>query len=118
MSLLKRLTAVVALSSVALVPIRAQGQRSDTMSLHRTLDSLAHHFHGVLGYSINNLDTGERLTLRGHETFPTYFDPNVQRVIANGVRWVGPQARVEPREFLNVRTEPFESIEGAREPAS
>ena len=44
---------------------------SDTMALHRTLDSLARHFHGVLGYSINNLDTGERLTLRGDETFPT-----------------------------------------------
>jgi beta-lactamase class A len=39
--------------------------------LHRTLDSLAKHFHGVLGYSIHNLDTGERLTLRGDETFPT-----------------------------------------------
>jgi beta-lactamase class A len=45
--------------------------RVDTVSLHRTLDSLARHFHGVLGYSINNLDTGERMTLRGDETFPT-----------------------------------------------
>jgi beta-lactamase class A len=45
--------------------------RVDTMPLHRTLDSLARHFHGVLGYSIENLDTGERLTLRGDETFPT-----------------------------------------------
>jgi beta-lactamase class A len=27
--------------------------------------------HGVLGYSISNLDTGERLSLRGDETFPT-----------------------------------------------
>lgn len=44
---------------------------ADTMPLHRTLDSLAKHFHGVLGYSIDNLDTGERLTLRGDETFPT-----------------------------------------------
>lgn len=26
----------------------------------------------------------------GHETFPTYFDPNVQRVISNGVRYVAP----------------------------
>jgi trehalose utilization protein len=24
----------------------------------------------------------------GHETFPTYFDPNIRQVIANGVRWV------------------------------
>ena len=25
----------------------------------------------------------------GHETYPTYFDANVRRVIYNGVRWVG-----------------------------
>src|SRR5947209_1192124 len=45
--------------------------RADTVPLRRTLDSLARRFHGVLGYSINNLDTGERLALRGDETFPT-----------------------------------------------
>ena len=45
--------------------------RADTMGLHRTLDSLVKHYHGMLGYSIHNLDTGERLTLRGDETFPT-----------------------------------------------
>ena len=45
--------------------------RADTLGLHRTLDSLVKHYHGVLGYSIHNLDTGERLTLRGDETFPT-----------------------------------------------
>jgi trehalose utilization protein len=27
----------------------------------------------------------------GHETYPTYFDENVQRVIANAVRWARPQ---------------------------
>jgi len=26
----------------------------------------------------------------GHETYPTYFDPNVRRVIANGVKWTAP----------------------------
>jgi trehalose utilization protein len=26
----------------------------------------------------------------GHETYPSYFDPNVQRVIANAVRWAAP----------------------------
>ena len=45
--------------------------RADTAALHRTLDSVAHAFHGVLGYSVRNLDTGERLSLRGDETFPT-----------------------------------------------
>jgi len=46
-------------------------ERADTTSLRRTLDSLGRSFHGVLGYSINNLDTGERLSLRGDETFST-----------------------------------------------
>ena len=45
--------------------------RADTAALHRTLDSLARAHHGVLGYAIHNLDTGERLSLRGDETFPT-----------------------------------------------
>jgi trehalose utilization protein len=27
----------------------------------------------------------------GHETYPTYFDANVRRVIANAVRWAKPQ---------------------------
>jgi trehalose utilization protein len=26
----------------------------------------------------------------GHETYPTYFDANVRRVIANAARWVAP----------------------------
>lgn len=50
---------------------RGAVSRADTSGLHRTLDSLVKHYHGVLGYSIHNLDTGERLTLRGDETFPT-----------------------------------------------
>ncbi|HTE47501.1 MAG TPA: serine hydrolase [Gemmatimonadaceae bacterium] len=45
--------------------------RADTASLHRQLDGIASAHHGVLGYSISNLDTGERLSLRGDETFPT-----------------------------------------------
>jgi beta-lactamase class A len=67
----KRLTIVAALSAVLVAPPVAGAQRADTVQLHRTLDSLSHHFHGVLGYSINNLDTGEHLSLRGDETFPT-----------------------------------------------
>lgn len=46
-------------------------QRADTARLHRTLDSLAGAHHGVVGYTVHNLDTGERLELRGDETFPT-----------------------------------------------
>jgi beta-lactamase class A len=45
--------------------------RADTATLHRTLDSLAGAHHGVVGYTVHNIDTGERLELRGDETFPT-----------------------------------------------
>jgi beta-lactamase class A len=45
--------------------------RTDTARLHRTLDSLAAAHRGVVGYSVHNLDTGERLSLRGDEKFPT-----------------------------------------------
>jgi beta-lactamase class A len=44
---------------------------TDTSGLRRTLDAIATSHHGVVGYSISNLDTGERLSLRGDETFPT-----------------------------------------------
>lgn len=32
----------------------------------------------------------------GHETYPTYHHPQVQRVIANGVRWAAPAAGPRP----------------------
>jgi len=45
--------------------------RADTATLHRTLDSLAAAHRGVVGYTVHDLDTGERLERRGDETFPT-----------------------------------------------
>jgi len=45
--------------------------RADTARLHHALDSLANAHHGVVGYTVHNLDTGERMELRGDETFPT-----------------------------------------------
>jgi beta-lactamase class A len=45
--------------------------RADTATRHRTLDSLANAHHGVVGYTVHDLDTGERLERRGDETFPT-----------------------------------------------
>src|SRR6478672_79023 len=45
--------------------------KADTVALRRQLDGIANAHHGVLGYSVMNLDTGERLSLRGDETFPT-----------------------------------------------
>lgn len=49
----------------------ASYQRADTAALHRTLDSLANAHRGVVGYTVHNIDTGERLERRGDETFPT-----------------------------------------------
>ena len=46
-------------------------QRADTATLRRKLDSLAGAHHGVVGYSVRNLETGEHLERRGDETFPT-----------------------------------------------
>lgn len=37
----------------------------------------------------------------GHETFPTYYDPNVLRVIENAVRWAAPAANSAPHSFGN-----------------
>lgn len=45
--------------------------RADTARLHRTLDSLAAAHHGGAGYTVHNIDTGERLSLKGDSTFPT-----------------------------------------------
>jgi beta-lactamase class A len=45
--------------------------RADTAALRRVLDSIADAHHGVLGYSILDLETGARFSRRGDETFPT-----------------------------------------------
>ena len=45
--------------------------RTDTAALRRTLDGIATAHRGVMGYSVANIDTGERLSLRGDETFST-----------------------------------------------
>ena len=50
---------------------RASFIRADTGLLRRTLDSLAARHRGEVGYTVHDLDTGERLERRGDETFPT-----------------------------------------------
>lgn len=45
--------------------------RADTVVLRHVLDSIADAHHGVVGYRITNLETGEHLERRGDETFPT-----------------------------------------------
>ncbi len=44
---------------------------ADTAALRRTLDSIADAHHGVVGYSVIDLETGARISRRGDETFPT-----------------------------------------------
>ncbi len=45
--------------------------RADTVALRRTLDSIADAHHGVVGYSVIDLETGAHISRRGDETFPT-----------------------------------------------
>ena len=61
-----------ALALAGPLPARAQTfVRADTAALRKQLNAIAGAHHGVLGYSVINLDTGERLSLRGDETFST-----------------------------------------------
>jgi trehalose utilization protein len=49
----------------------------------------------------------------GHETFPTYHDATIQRVIANAVRWAAPHAIAQDCA-ANIRREPLETIRNGR----
>lgn len=44
----------------------------------------------------------------GHETYPTYFDPNVRKVIANGVHWVAPTPG--PKVWFGNAKQPLEKL--------
>ena len=44
----------------------------------------------------------------GHETYPSYHQPEVQRIIANGVRWAAPVER--PAVTFGHRPEPIEEL--------
>jgi beta-lactamase class A len=57
----------VAHSQVSRLPI----VHADTAALRRVLDSIADAHHGVVGYSVIDLESGERINRRGDETFPT-----------------------------------------------
>ncbi|HUQ19484.1 MAG TPA: serine hydrolase [Gemmatimonadaceae bacterium] len=45
--------------------------RADTAALRHVLDSIADLHHGVVGYSVIDLDNNARIDRRGDETFPT-----------------------------------------------
>jgi len=44
---------------------------ADTAALRRKLDSIADAHHGIVGYSVIDLESGQRISRRGDETFPT-----------------------------------------------
>jgi beta-lactamase class A len=50
---------------------RLQIVHADTAALRKKLDSIADAHHGVVGYSVIDLETGARINRRGDETFPT-----------------------------------------------
>jgi beta-lactamase class A len=52
-------------------PAAATLTRADTAALHRTLDSISAAHHGVVGYAVVNLETGERIGRNADEPFPT-----------------------------------------------
>ena len=46
----------------------------------------------------------------GHETYPIYFDPNVQRILGNAVRWAAPRGAPYEGEARNVEP-PLERLD-------
>jgi trehalose utilization protein len=51
----------------------------------------------------------------GHETYPIYYDSNVRRVLANGVRWAAPTGATYYGEGRNIR-QPLSPIENYEPP--
>jgi len=47
------------------------GPRADTTALRRSLDSIADLHHGIVGYAVIDVDSGDRISRRGDEKFPT-----------------------------------------------
>ena len=45
--------------------------RADTAALRHKLDSIADAHHGIVGYSVIDLDNNVRMSRRGDEKFPT-----------------------------------------------
>ncbi|HEX2078574.1 MAG TPA: serine hydrolase [Longimicrobium sp.] len=65
----RRLRLVPALLA-ALLPLSAAAQ-ADTAALRRSIEQISRGYEGVVGVSLRNLATGESLSIRGEETFPT-----------------------------------------------
>jgi trehalose utilization protein len=48
----------------------------------------------------------------GHETYPTFYNPDIQRVISNAVDWVRPKDRGRP---IYGKSETFEPVPGRKD---
>jgi beta-lactamase class A len=55
---------------IAFLPLHAAAQ-ADTAGLRRSIEQITRDYEGVVGVSVRNLATGESLSIRGAETFPT-----------------------------------------------
>src|SRR5689334_22365639 len=68
------LAGVVACAATRVGPAgstRLEPVHADTAALRRKLDSIADAHHGIVGYSVIDLESGERISRRGDETIPT-----------------------------------------------
>lgn len=61
----------IACAQPSVAPKPAAFVHADTAALRHTLDSMASAHHGIVGYSIIDVETGDKLSLRGDEKFPT-----------------------------------------------
>jgi beta-lactamase class A len=75
--LLPAFPAAAGAAAAAAAPDRPQGSvlaelaPPDTLQLRQSLEALATDYRGVAGISVRNLATGESLSIRGHETYPS-----------------------------------------------
>jgi beta-lactamase class A len=67
---LRRLIASAALLAASLLPASAAAQ-TDLAALRGTLEGIIRPYEGTVGVSIQNLATGEALSIRGEEKFPS-----------------------------------------------
>ena len=68
--MIRRLALLAALLATMIFPARGSAQ-ADTAGLRRSIEHIARGYEGVVGVSVRNLATGEALSIRGDETFPT-----------------------------------------------
>lgn len=72
--MIRPLTLLALLVPLTAFPAAAHAQTrtpADTAGLRRSIEEMTRGYEGVVGVSVRNLATGESLSIRGEETFPT-----------------------------------------------